>query len=60
VVDSTVRALTQIWTGDSDPGQEIRAGELSVLGAGRKGESLWRWLGRSMFAPTRLAVRPGA
>jgi DNA-binding HxlR family transcriptional regulator len=60
VVDSTVRALTQIWTGDSDPDQEIRAGELSVLGAGRKGESLWRWLGRSMFAPTRIAVRPGA
>jgi len=60
VVDSTVRALTQIWTGDSDPEQEIRAGELSVLGAGRKGESLWRWLGRSMFAPTRIAVRPGA
>jgi hypothetical protein len=60
VVDSTVRALTQVWTGDSDPEQEIRAGELSVLGAGRKGESLWRWLGRSMFAPTRSAVRPEA
>jgi hypothetical protein len=58
IVDSTVRALTQVWTGDSDPEQEIRAGGLSVLGAGRKGESLWRWLGRSMFAPTRSAVRP--
>jgi DNA-binding HxlR family transcriptional regulator len=60
VVDSTVRALTQIWTGDSDPAQEIRAGELSVLGAGRKGEGLWQWLGRSMFAPTRIAVRAEA
>jgi hypothetical protein len=57
VVESTVRALTQVWTGDSDPEQEIRAGELSVLGAGRKGVGLWRWLGRSMFAPTRMAVR---
>jgi len=60
VVESTVRALTQVWTGDSDPDKEILARELSVLGAGRGGRSLWRWLGRSMFAPTRIAVRPGA
>jgi hypothetical protein len=26
-----------------------------VQGAGRQGQSLWRWLGRSMFAPTRQA-----
>ena len=55
-VDSTVRALTEIWTGDSDPEREIRAGELKVLGAGRGGRDLWRWLGRSMFAPTRVAA----
>jgi DNA-binding HxlR family transcriptional regulator len=60
VVDSTVRALTQVWTGDSDPDREILAGELSVLGAGRGGKSLWGWLGRSIFAPTRIAVRPDA
>jgi DNA-binding HxlR family transcriptional regulator len=60
VVESSVRALTQIWTGDSDPEKELRARELSVLGAGRGGQSLWRWLGRSMFAPTRIAVRPRA
>jgi DNA-binding HxlR family transcriptional regulator len=60
VVDSTVRALTQVWTGDSDPDREILAGELSVLGAGRGGKSLWSWLGRSIFAPTRIAVRPDA
>ena len=60
LVESTVRALTQVWTGDSDPDKEILARELSVLGAGRGGQSLWRWLGRSMFAPTRIAARPGA
>jgi DNA-binding HxlR family transcriptional regulator len=58
VVESTVRALTQVWTGDSDPDGEMRAGELRVLGAGRGGQRLWRWLGRSMFASTRSAARP--
>ena len=57
VVESTVRALTEIWTGDSDPEREIRSGELRVQGAGRGGQVLWRWLGRSMFAPTRVAAR---
>ena len=55
VVESTVRALTEVWTGDSDPEKAILAGQLSVLGAGRRGQLLWRWLGRSMFAPTRMA-----
>jgi hypothetical protein len=58
VVESSVRALTEIWTGDSDPAVEVRRGELKVQGAGRGGENLWRWLGRSMFAPTRIAARP--
>ncbi len=57
VVESTVRALTEVWTGDSDPGKEIGAANLSVLGAGRGGHTLWRWLGASVFAPTRLAAR---
>lgn len=56
-VESTVRALTEVWTGDTDPEQEIRAGMLSVAGAGRHGQQLWRWLGRSMFAPTRMSAR---
>ncbi|WP_298933183.1 helix-turn-helix domain-containing protein [uncultured Ramlibacter sp.] len=60
VVDSTVRSLTEIWTGDSDPKQEIGAGLLVVQGAGRQGQSLWRWLGRSMFAPARVAMRDAA
>ncbi|MCD6078066.1 MAG: HxlR family transcriptional regulator [Ramlibacter sp.] len=57
VVESTVRALTEVWTGDSEPEQEIRAGALSVAGGGRQGQQLWRWLGRSMFAPTRAMAR---
>jgi DNA-binding HxlR family transcriptional regulator len=57
VVESTVRALTEIWTGDTEPEREIRSGELRVQGAGRGGQVLWRWLGRSIFAPTRAAVR---
>jgi DNA-binding HxlR family transcriptional regulator len=57
VVRSTVRALTAVWTGDSDPALEIRGGTLSVLGGGRGGRDLWRWLGRSLFAPTRIEAR---
>ena len=57
LVDSTVRALTEVWTGDSDPEGEIRSGALTVQGAGREGQKLWKWLGRSMFAPTRIAAR---
>jgi DNA-binding HxlR family transcriptional regulator len=57
VVESSVRALTEIWTGDSDPGTEVAAGRLKVQGAGRGGSLLWRWLGRSIFAPTRIDAR---
>jgi hypothetical protein len=55
IVDATVRALTEIWTGDAQPEQELRSGVLAVNGAGPRGERLWRWLGRSMFAPARVA-----
>jgi DNA-binding HxlR family transcriptional regulator len=56
IVESTVRALTAIWTGDSDPETEIRAGALKVQGGGRNGQQLWKWLGQSMFASTRVAA----
>ena len=59
IVESTVRALTEVWTGDSEPETEIRAGTLRVQGAGRNGQLLWRWIGRSMFAPTRIAAAAG-
>jgi DNA-binding HxlR family transcriptional regulator len=59
VVESTVRSLTELWTGDADAAAEIAAGRLRVQGAGPGGRELWRWLGRSLFAPTRIAARLG-
>jgi DNA-binding HxlR family transcriptional regulator len=56
-VESTVQALTEVWTGDSEPSAEIAAGRLRVRGAGPNGRNLWRWLGRSLFAPTRALAR---
>lgn len=58
ILESTVRSLTEIWTGDSDPQAELAAGRLRVQGAGRGGADMWRWLGRSMFAPSRVARAP--
>ena len=57
VVESTVRALTDVWTGDSEPQREIAQGRLKVQGAGRDGRALWNWLGQSLFAPTRIEAR---
>ncbi|GIW42025.1 MAG: HxlR family transcriptional regulator [Candidatus Binatia bacterium] len=56
IVDSTVRALTEVWTGDTDAASEIEKGHIEVLGHPSDVRSLWRWLGRSMFAPTREAA----
>jgi len=53
IVESTVRALTELWTGDSDPQTEIAAGRIRLRGGGRGGATLWRWLGRSVFAQSR-------
>jgi hypothetical protein len=65
LVQSTVRALTEVWTGDLGPQEALRSGDLKVLGAPRDACALWDWLGRSAFAPTREAARresaaPGA
>ena len=57
VVDASVRALTEVWAGDRTPQQALRSREIRVEGAKREAESLWRWLGTSAFAPTRLARR---
>ena len=59
IVESTVRALTDVWTGESEPETEIGAGRLKVQGAGRNGQALWKWIGRSLFAPTRVTARAG-
>jgi DNA-binding HxlR family transcriptional regulator/putative sterol carrier protein len=57
VVESSVRALTDVWTGESEPQAEIAAGRLKVQGAGRNGQALWSWIGQSLFAPTRIEAR---
>src|SRR6186713_2130694 len=53
VVESTVRALTEVWTGDLLPEQAMKRGEVRVMGAARDARNVWRWIGASVFAPTR-------
>jgi DNA-binding HxlR family transcriptional regulator len=53
VVDATVRALTEVWTGDRTPEQAVQSREVRVGGARRDVARLWSWLGSSAFAPTR-------
>jgi DNA-binding HxlR family transcriptional regulator len=53
IVESTVRALTEIWTGDADAQAEVRAGHVNVVGPDSDARALWRWLGRSTFASSR-------
>lgn len=59
VVRSTVRALTEVWCGDRSPDDALRSGETEVVGPQRDAEALWRWLGSSAFAPTRVAALAG-
>jgi DNA-binding HxlR family transcriptional regulator len=59
VVDSSVRALTEVWTGDRTPKDVLQSRELRVDGAVQDAENLWRWLGTSAFAGSRrAAVQP--
>lgn len=57
IVESTVRSLTDVWTGDREAQAAVAAHAIRVVGAHRDAVSLWRWLGRSVFAETR-AQRP--
>jgi DNA-binding HxlR family transcriptional regulator len=59
-VRSTVRALTEIWTGDKAPDDALRSREIQVFGARRDTEALWRWLGTSAFASSRSAALDSA
>ena len=59
-VRSTVRALTEVWTGDATPAEAVSGRHLHVIGPSRDAERFWDWLGRSAFAPTREAARLGA
>jgi DNA-binding HxlR family transcriptional regulator len=56
-VESTVLALTEIWSGDREPDELIHDRKLRIIGAARDARDLWRWLGRSAFAATRQASR---
>jgi DNA-binding HxlR family transcriptional regulator len=59
-IESSVRALTEVWTGDSTYQEALRNKEIRVVGASQDTEALWRWLGTSAFAPTRrVAVEAG-
>jgi DNA-binding HxlR family transcriptional regulator len=53
VVDCTVRALTEVWSGERTPQDVERSQQLRILGAPRDAERLWSWLGASAFAPSR-------
>ncbi len=57
VVDTTVRALTEVWGGDRTPEEVQKSRELRVDGMDSDVRSLWHWLGTSAFASTRLARR---
>ena len=57
VVSATVRALTEIWSGDLDPATALASGGVRVEGDARHARRLWAWLGTSAFAPTRQARR---
>ncbi|MBI5719946.1 MAG: helix-turn-helix transcriptional regulator [Burkholderiales bacterium] len=58
VVESTVRALTEVWAGDREPEEATRARDVRIEGARRDAAKLWSWLGSSVFAPTRLEAGP--
>lgn len=53
VVNTSVRALTEVWMGHQTPQEAMQAGEITVTGAKRDTQNLWRWLGTSIFAETR-------
>jgi DNA-binding HxlR family transcriptional regulator len=55
IVEATVRALTEIWTGDAEPSREVAAGRVHVVGPDSDARRLWKWLGRSVFAPSRVS-----
>jgi len=60
IVQSTLRALTEVWTGDRTPDEALQRRELHIQGAAQDADALWRWLGTSAFAPARRAARTAA
>jgi len=60
IVESTVLALTEVWSGDRDADEAVAERAVRIRGAARDVKALWGWLGRSAFAATRAASRPAA
>jgi len=58
-VHSSVRAFTDIWTGEVLAAEALTSLEVVVVGPERDAERLWTWLGRSAFAGSRAARVPG-
>jgi DNA-binding HxlR family transcriptional regulator len=57
VVQSSLRALIEVWTGSRTPSEALQMRELSVEGASQDAESLWRWMGTGAFAGIRTVAR---
>ena len=55
-IESSVLALTEVWTGDATAEEALRRHEIRVLGPSRDRDALWKWLGASAFAPTRRSA----
>ena len=53
VIESTLLALTEVWTGDRDHEDALKARAIRVVGAPPDAGAFWQWLGRSAFAETR-------
>lgn len=55
VIEGTVRALTEVWTGDREAADAVDGRALRLNGMAADRRDVWRWLGRSLFAGTRAA-----
>lgn len=58
-VRSSVRALTDVWTGDASADAAVSSGDINVVGPAKDAERLWVWLGTSAFATTRAHALSG-
>lgn len=59
VIESTVRALTEIWSGDREIDEAVGQRAIRLTGMTADRIDVWRWIGRSAFAATRLAKGTG-
>lgn len=57
IVHSTLRAFTEVWTGDLTPQEALLTRELRVEGNSQDSRDLWSWIGRGTFAAARSVAR---